>query len=679
MFKFLLSKMQTPRWVVFLIDTCIISVSILASYLLRFNFDLVEIINQNLGITFAIIVPTRILSFVISKTYSGLVRYTSTKDAMRISITIITGSVFAFTLSAILTYAFGLPRIPLSIAILDCIIAMAVMIISRFVVKSLYLEHRNLDMDSMLENVVIYGASESALTTKRTLDRDAGSNYKVVAFIDSDDRFKGKSIDGVKIYKTSALEEIIEKHNVKSLIFANDCPSKYKKNAIIELCLNHNIKVMSTPTVNNWINGELSFKQIKNIKIEDLLERDPIQLEDDKIRMEILNKTILVTGAAGSIGSEIVRQLTRFNPKKIIVFDQAESPLYDLELELREKLNFENFEIVIGDITDKARLTETFEKYRPEAVYHAAAYKHVPMMENNPSQAVANNVKGTKYLADFSVKYNVQKFVMVSTDKAVNPTNVMGCSKRICEIYTQSLNSMFQTKFITTRFGNVLGSNGSVIPRFKAQIEKGGPVTVTHPEITRFFMTIPEACQLVLQAGTLGNGGEIFVFDMGKSVKIIDLAKKMIKLSGLSLGKDIQIAFTGLRPGEKLYEEVLNDKEKTLPTTHSQIMVAKVREYDFSVVSEQISELIALADCRDNMKIVAMMKRIVPEFKSENSVYEELDNLNAAASNNAAELDSNLATEEKYPVVEKDFQKKSRIVYSNKKGFPIGKKFSLIH
>ena len=615
MFKFLLSKMQTPRWVVFLIDTCIVSVSVLATYLLRFNFDLVEIIAQSLGVTFAILLPVRILSFVISKTYSGLVRYTSTKDAMRISITIISGSVFAFALSAILTYAFGIPRIPLSIAILDCIIAMAVMIISRFVVKSLYLEHRNMDMDSMLENVVIYGASESALTTKRTLDRDAGSNYKVVAFIDSDDRFKGKSIDGVKIYKTSALEEIIEKHNVKSLIFANDCPSKYKKNTIIDLCLNHNIKVMSTPTVNNWINGELSFKQIKNIRIEDLLERDPIQLEDDKIRMEILNKTVLVTGAAGSIGSEIVRQLTRFNPKKIIVFDQAESPLYDLELELREKLNFENFEIVIGDITDKVRLTETFEKYRPEAVYHAAAYKHVPMMENNPSQAVANNVKGTKFLADFSVKYNVQKFVMVSTDKAVNPTNVMGCTKRVCEMIIQyKAQYSTHTEFVTTRFGNVLGSNGSVIPLFRHQIENGKPVTVTHPDIIRYFMTIPEAVSLVLEAGSMASGGEIFVLDMGEPVKIVSLAENLIRMYGKVPYKDVDIQFTGLRPGEKLYEELLMDEEGLKQTSNKKIFIGNQISIEPKELLHQLDEIEKYANDNDSEKVVEKLAEMVPTF-----------------------------------------------------------------
>ena len=666
-----MSKLHAPKWVVFSIDVILICLSVFSAYMLRFNFNFGESINQNLFYAFALILPIRIISFVISKTYAGLVRYTSTNDAIRICITIITGSLVALSFNYLFV-KLNLTElsIPLSVLLIDCVLSIAFMSISRFIVKALYFDYRS--HQTTCKNVVIYGANEFALTTKRTLDRDAGTNYHVVAFLDQSNNSVGKSIDGIKVWPLEKLEEIILNQGVKMLILSEQLPNTKQKQSIIDICLSQNVKVLSTPKVSNWINGELSFKQIRQIKIEDLLERDPIKLDEMEIRKDLVNKTILVTGAAGSIGSEIVRQVAKFNPKTIVIFDQAESPLYDLELELQEKLNFFNFEIVIGSVTDSVRLTAVFEKFHPSVIYHAAAYKHVPMMENNPSQAIQNNVFGTKLLADFAVKYKVNKFVMISTDKAVNPTNVMGCSKRICEIYTQSLNSCFPTKFITTRFGNVLGSNGSVIPRFKAQIEKGGPVTVTDPKITRFFMTIPEACQLVLQAGTLGNGGEIFVFDMGKSVKIIDLAKKMIKLSGLTLGKDIQISFTGLRPGEKLYEEVLNDKETTLPTSHSQIMVAKVREYDFAQVSEQINQLIGLVKCGDNFKIVGMMKRIVPEFKSENSVYEVLDT-NRTTESNAAEISEETA--------KKSINGSKPQIFvngTNGSSVSIGKKFSLM-
>jgi FlaA1/EpsC-like NDP-sugar epimerase len=383
--------------------------------------------------------------------------------------------------------------------------------------------------------------------------------------------------------------------------------------------------VLNVPPVSSWINGELSFKQIKKINIEELLERDPIKLDEENISRQVKNKHVLVTGAAGSIGSEIVRQLVRYKPSKIILLDQAESPLYEVEMELKEQMAPGSFEIVIGDVRNRDRMHNLFRTFRPQIVFHAAAYKHVPMMENNPSEAVFTNVLGTKVMADLAVEFGAEKFVMVSTDKAVNPTNVMGASKRVAEIYTQALGKTAKTKFITTRFGNVLGSNGSVIPRFRQQIEKGGPVTITHPEITRYFMTIPEACQLVLEAGAMGNGGEIFIFDMGKSVKIVDLAKKMIKLSGLELDKDIKIAFTGLRPGEKLYEELLNDKEKTLPTHHAQIMIAKVKEYDLGEVSKEIESLISLFGSQNNNEIVRKIKNIVPEFISNNSEFEKLD------------------------------------------------------
>ena len=474
-------------------------------------------------------------------------------------------------------------------------------------------------------DVIIYGAERFGVITKRTLDRDAESKHKVLAFIDIENANIGKTLEGVTIYHLDALESLLEKNTVEKLIIAKENIGPEEKQDIIERSLQFDIRVLSVPDVNTWINGELSFNQIKEINIEDLLERPPIVLDINKIKKKVLNKTVLVTGAAGSIGSEIVRQLITFNPKKIVLFDQAESPLYDMELDLQEKSNFYNFEIVIGNVADEYRVRKLFDVYRPSFVYHAAAYKHVPMMENNPTEALRTNILGTKIIADISNEFGVEQFVMVSTDKAVNPTNVMGASKRIAEIYTQAFNQISNTNFITTRFGNVLGSNGSVILRFKKQIDKGGPVTVTHPEVTRYFMTIPEACQLVLEAGAISNGGEIFIFDMGKSVKIIDLAKKMIKLSGLTIGKDIQIKYTGLRPGEKLYEELLNDLENTIPTHHSKIMIAKVRHYDFKQVQKQFTELIKLQKDHNNFDIVRKMKEIVPEFKSQNSVYEELD------------------------------------------------------
>jgi FlaA1/EpsC-like NDP-sugar epimerase len=448
--------------------------------------------------------------------------------------------------------------------------------------------------------------------------------YKVEAFIDPNDVNARKQLDGVTVYSPDDIDKLLARTQITEIIITDNNVLRGKSKAVVDACLNNGVKLLKVPLVQDLINGEFTSKQFKKVIIEDLLGREPIVLDEDKIYDDIRGKVVLVTGAAGSIGSEIVMQLAKFQPKSIVAFDQAESPLYDLELLLGENHNFRNFEIVIGDITRRERVEFLYETFRPEIVFHAAAYKHVPMMENNPEEAVHTNVYGTKVIADVSVEYGVKKFVMVSTDKAVNPTNVMGASKRIAEIYIQTLNNKTDVAFITTRFGNVLGSNGSVIPRFRKQIEEGGPVTVTHPEVTRFFMTIPEACQLVLQAGTLGNGGEIFIFDMGKSVKIVDLAKKMIKLSGLEVGTDIDIQFTGLRPGEKLYEELLNDRENTVATSHDKIMVANVRLYDNSVFV-QIEQLIALTTEHDNFKLVGTMKKIVPEFTSKNSIYEGLD------------------------------------------------------
>ena len=628
MLHYIFTKKNAPRWIILFIDLSISFVSIISAYYLRFNFQLSgtlldKSVFNSLFWVIPMVLSVRLLSFLISKTYKGIVRYTGTKDAGKIFIVILSGSI-VLSISNLISYRLNQSYlIPFSVIGIDFLANIFIMTFSRLLVKNLYMEYAGNVGEK--ENVLILGVNDTALITKRTLINDTSSKYRIVAFIDHTNVHKGQKLDGINVYGINQLNGIIQKYDISSFIFSDTNIKSSIKEHIIETCLNKNIRILTLPDVTKWINGELSVKQIRQIKIDDLLEREPIKLDEKRIKGDTINRTVLVTGAAGSIGSEIVRQLIRFNPKQIIVFDQAESPLYDLELELKENFKYENLRVVIGNIADKYRMEKVFKTYKPSIVYHAAAYKHVPMMENNPSEAVRINVQGTKILADLAVEYHVHKFVMISTDKAVRPTNVMGASKRIAEIYTQSLNAFEGTKFITTRFGNVLGSNGSVILRFKKQIQKGGPVTVTHPEITRYFMTIPEACQLVLEAGAMGKGGEIFVFDMGKSVKIIDLAKKMIKLSGLEVGIDININFTGLRPGEKLYEELLNDKENTLPTHHPQIMIGRVITYNHFEVKSAINRLISVAKSQDNFKIVRLMKEIVPEFVSQNSIYETLD------------------------------------------------------
>jgi len=618
------TKLNLPRWLIFLIDLMICAASVLLAYMLRFNFELPVKDAQDLPKVLLFIVVVRAITFIIARTYTGIILYTSTRDAIKIVTVTAIGSIL-FVITNLITY-FLINQtnfIPYSIIIIDFITTTFVLVAFRILVKITYMELANPSRNKT--NVLIYGAGESGLISKRSLDRDAGTKYKVLGFIDDDSKKIGMKIEDIPIYGPDKLEKLLEDNHIEHLIISIQNIKASKKQEIIEKCMAYNTKVLSVPPVSKWINGELSFKQIKKINIEDLLERDEIKLDEEKVRRELLDKCILVTGAAGSIGSEIVRQIVRFSPKKILLIDQAESPMYFLELELNEKFPKANIEVIICDINHQVRMRKIMETFSPQIIYHAAAYKHVPMMENNPVEAVITNVLGTKAIADLAVEFKAEKFVMVSTDKAVNPTSIMGATKRIAEIYTQSLNKKNITRFITTRFGNVLGSNGSVIPLFREQIEKGGPVTITDPEVTRFFMTIPEACQLVLEAGTMGHGGEIFIFDMGKSVKILDLAKKMIKLSRLELGRDIQIKYTGLRPGEKLYEELLNNKENTLPTYHPQIMIAKVAESDFDQIAKQLQELETLLDGHDNIQIVKKMKQIVAEFKSQNSVYAKLD------------------------------------------------------
>ncbi|HKR04261.1 MAG TPA: nucleoside-diphosphate sugar epimerase/dehydratase [Bacteroidia bacterium] len=627
----LVTRQNMPRWIIFTCDLGIVLFSIILSNLLRFNFRIPHNEILNLRYVIPIIIIVRAVSFFYFKTYAGIIMYTSTRDAVRIFLTLSAGSVFFIVVNIFSRIIENINIIPFSIIILEFIITVLFMTGGRVSVKILYAELKNPTREKT--NVIIYGAGDAGVIAKRAIDRDAGSKYKVMAFVDDDENKKKKYLEGIPIYDAKTeLENLLKNNEVKHLIIAIQNISPQRKKEIIESCMQYDTKVLNVPPVTNWINGELSFKQIKKIKIEDLLNRDPIQLDVAQIKNEIGGKTILITGAAGSIGSEIVRQIIPFHPKNIVMLDSAESPLYELELDIAEsKKNF-SCETVVGDIRNAERLRNVFKTFRPDIVFHAAAYKHVPVMENNPSESIFTNVLGTKVMADLANEFRTKKFVMISTDKAVNPTSIMGATKRIAEIYIQSLNKHSECKFITTRFGNVLGSNGSVIPRFKKQIEAGQPVTVTHPDITRYFMTISEACQLVLEAGAMGKGGEVFIFDMGAPVKIAELAKKMIKLYGLTLGKDIQIDYTGLRAGEKLFEELLADHENTLPTHHQKIMIAKVKEYDFENISDEIKELIGLFDTQNNDAIVKKMKLIVPEFISQNSVYEKLDRVNEHSS-----------------------------------------------
>jgi len=618
----ILSKKNVPRWIIFSIDIFIVLISFVFAFLIRFDFNIPQHEFKNLDYILLIALSIRGLSFLISKTFAGIIRYTSTFDAVRIILVIGSGSII-FSLINLITYHFinGIYIFPFSIIIMEFFITSLLMISFRVIVKLSYLEINN--PNKQKSKVIIFGAGESGLITKRSLDRDIGTKYKVVAFVDDDIKKKGKTLEGIPIYHSSKLDELLSNRDVDQFILSIQNLNNRKKQEIIEQALSYDLNTMIVPPVRKWINGELSYHQIKQVRIEDLLERSEIKLDKEHIKKEVTGKCVLVSGAAGSIGSEIFRQLIDFYPKIIICVDQAESALYDLEMELKTLSTSSIFKMIVADITDEKRIRKIYQEYKPEIIYHAAAYKHVPLMEANPEEAVKTNILGTKILADLAIEFDVDKFVMISTDKAVNPSSVMGATKRVAEIYVQSINNNAKTNFITTRFGNVLGSNGSVIPLFKKQIENGGPITITDPEITRYFMTIPEACQLVLEAATMGQGSEIYIFDMGKSVKIIDLAKKMIKLSGLSIGRDIQIKYTGLRDGEKLYEELLNDKESTIPTHHNQIMIAKVKEYQAKEVKEKIKSILEVDN--DIYQIIKEIKGLVPEYKSQNSVFEKLD------------------------------------------------------
>ncbi len=624
----ILPETNTPRWVIFLIDILLTVVALGLAYLLRFDFFVIQsdVLSTELEVLFQalpVYLLIKMLAFYLGKIHTGIIRYTGTQDAKRIFLVCSGASACVFVVSMFWSIWFDHFMLPRPIVVVDYLASVFLLISFRIAIKLLYFEKKKSGKNK--RSVILYGSGNMGLMTKQALDRDPSRTYQVVGIIDDDPKKVAKRLEGVQIQKVGQLTHLIKVNQVDELIIAVDNIPGYRRRKVADICLENEVKVLTVPVFKDWIDGQLSSDQIKRIKIEDLLGRKPIVLDKTKVSGKLYGRRVLVTGAAGSIGSEIVRQVLQFNPVELVLVDQAESALYDLELELARMESVVPVSFVIGDIRNKPRVRHIFRQYRPEVVFHAAAYKHVPLMENNAVEAVATNILGTQNLVDISIEHESDSFVMISTDKAVNPTNVMGASKRIAEIYVQAVTKNSSTQFITTRFGNVLGSNGSVIPLFRKQIENGGPITVTHQEVTRYFMTIPEACQLVLEAFAMGAGGEIYVFDMGDSVKILDLAKKMVKLSGLEIGRDINIEFVGLRPGEKLYEELLNDGENQLATHHEQIMIGKVRQHDADAVKSDFQLIAELVENQQEHELVQKMKEMVPEFKSNNSVFAKFD------------------------------------------------------
>lgn len=626
--KFILKslKKHASHWLVLFIDVVLVFLSFILAYTVRFdvslNFEIQEMLHQ---LPFVLVVF--VVFFWLIGSNRGIIRHMGAKDAYNIFLGVTFSSftiLFLITVNKIFKI-FPSFTIPKAVILIHYFITIFSLIISRFVFKTFY-EIISLEFEDTI-NVMIYGAGDSGLITYEVLNKDTPQNYEVIGFIDDDKNKIGKKINRVRIYgRDEITKEFIEQKRVGQIILSIQNIKSEKLLNLTDELLKLGVQPKIVPPIYKWIRGDFEASQIREVKIEDLLNRTPISIDNPIVKRDVDGKTILITGAAGSIGSEISRQICTYNYKHLIVVDQAESPLYELQQELMRK-GIENFTPIVADVRDVVKMDKIFSKFKPDKVYHAAAYKHVPLMERNPYEAIKINVEGTKNIADLAVKYNVKRFVMVSTDKAVNPTNVMGATKRVAEMYICCLSKQnnHTTKFIITRFGNVLGSNGSVIPLFKKQIEAGGPLTVTHKDITRFFMTIPEACQLVLEAGTMGRGGEIYIFDMGKSVKIYDIAKRMIYLSGLKYPEDIDIKITGLRPGEKLYEELLANGENTSPTYHEKIMIAKTQELDVEYIKIKIENLCKENLNHDNKKSVMLIKEIVPEYVSNNSIYERLD------------------------------------------------------
>ena len=627
MIDYLLSKLlknKTPSWIVLLIDLYIVLNTFVLAYFIRFNFSF-NFDSAHLFTQLPFVLLAAFIGFVLIGSYKGIVRHTGLRDSVNIALASILMVIIMVVMEFGIRFFDLLPvfSFPVSILAIHFLLNILLLVASRYLFKTIY--HLFISDFKIDSRVLIYGAGDAGRLTYTVLTNDKDIKVQVLGFIDDDKRLTHKMINGIVVYHSNEItDHFIQQKKVDEIIISIQQIKSHRFLEIVDRLSKLAVNVKIVPPVKSWIDGDLKSKQIQKIRIEDLLGRDPIKINNSILQKEFHQEVVLITGAAGSIGSEIARQICNYNHSQLILIDQAESDLYNLQQFLHQR-NFKNVKCIVADIRNKKRMQLLFQHYQPTLVFHAAAYKHVPFMEENPYEAVCVNIFGTKVIADLSIATNVKKFVMISTDKAVNPTNVMGATKRIAELYINTLKLESNTKFIITRFGNVLGSNGSVIPLFQSQIENGGPLTVTHKEITRYFMTIPEACELVLEAGAMGNGGELYVFDMGESVKIYDLALNMIRLSGLRFPEDIDIKINGLRPGEKIYEELLGDGENTIPTYHEKIMIAKVKPIDSICVRQQILDL-----CDSNLGLnceltVAKMKEIVPEFISNNSEYELLD------------------------------------------------------
>ncbi len=609
-----------PRWLVLFIDMSVVFFAFLIAYMLRYNFEVYSF-ETSLAFKQAFnVLGVYTLFMLLFQSYAGMIRHATLKDTYKIIFFSSAALIVLITTTLVCRYYDkweSILNIPMSILIIHFGAVNVFLIFFRVLVKMFY----EFSTSSAREkrNVLIYGSGSLGVVVKRVIEGDPKSDYKVLGFIDDAKKLQGKYVNGSPVYSRKVLtKKFVEEKDVKVFIIAINNIEPTRKKGVIESMIQLGCEILDTPSFDTWLNGQLQIKNFKKVKLEDLLAREPIILDLERIEEGLTEKTILVSGAAGSIGSEIARQLTRFKTGQLILVDQAETPSFYLGEELKEKMSEQKIKIIIGDVTQQENMEHIFRKYRPEIIFHAAAYKHVPIMESHPHEAFRVNVGGTKILTELAIKYEVEKFVMISSDKAVNPTNVMGATKKICEllVQAQSHRDNIKTQFVTTRFGNVLGSNGSVIPLFKKQIQEGGPVTITHPDITRFFMTIPEACQLVLEAGFMGNGGQIYVFDMGEPIKILDVAKNLIHLSGLEPDKDIKIVFTGLRPGEKLYEELFAEDEPMLPTHNPKISIAQVGENNFDLIIPKINSILDSLYTLSDKEVIEKMQKIVPSYKS---------------------------------------------------------------